>query len=575
MKLLGHLVRADVRRFRLLLAGWVLIEVLNTIFTGVRPLLAFDPRMLTAVELLRTVLFLTRWLGMIVIAALVVQTHPLVGSDAFWMTRPIPPRALFASKIVLLGATFVVVPAVCEAVLMAACRFPIADSVLVALQTMLFQSLWLALAMALSATTRNLARFVLVVGGVLVSFVLLISITMAVLMRSMSDGPQWSAVTNRSVPSPTAGVVMLLLLIAAPAVLLAIQYRTRSTRFSVSAGVAAVAVAVLIGVKWPSQGQPLAVPEWARREAALRLNAQSPKGEFRPLETWSHRNPAEGWQMGAARLRLSGVEGGWTATVRLADSNVQFDDGATLATAGNGYQASVPFEGVDDSPDRIVLRHVLGVSRVSGRSHWFFRAEAMPAIVVSQSNFKKYSASSGTYRGSFLMDLDRIEIAATLPLQAGAEYDDRGVRVVIDRVIPQTDAASIGVRQFTASTMFVSGALPSLSFFLRNLGAAEAVAGSPHGIGGVSAGLALPFMFGFGVSSPGSGSGFTATGQYIRFPEGYRPDEEAVDISADWLSHAELVIVRTVPAGSVTRTVEIPGFEIRAAPPATPGLPFR
>ncbi len=34
-----------------------------------------------------------------------------------------------------------------------------------------------------------------------------------------------------------------------------------------------------------------------------------------------------------------------------------------------------------------------------------------------------------------------------------------------------------------------------------------------------------------------------------------------------WLSHAELVIVRTVQWGSVTRTVEIPGFEIRAAPP--------
>ncbi len=43
MKLVAHLVRADVRRFRLLLAGWVLMEVLHTVFTGVQPVLDGRP----------------------------------------------------------------------------------------------------------------------------------------------------------------------------------------------------------------------------------------------------------------------------------------------------------------------------------------------------------------------------------------------------------------------------------------------------------------------------------------------------------------------------------------------------
>ena len=43
MKLVAHLVRADVRRFRLLLAAWVLMEVLNTVFTAVQPALAGRP----------------------------------------------------------------------------------------------------------------------------------------------------------------------------------------------------------------------------------------------------------------------------------------------------------------------------------------------------------------------------------------------------------------------------------------------------------------------------------------------------------------------------------------------------
>ena len=104
MKLVAHLVRADVRRFRLLLAGWVLIEIADTVFTGVHPFLIGDSRTSMTIGLLAMVLFFTRWLGMIAIVALVVQTHPLVGSDAFWMTRPIAPRTLLVSKLVLLGA---------------------------------------------------------------------------------------------------------------------------------------------------------------------------------------------------------------------------------------------------------------------------------------------------------------------------------------------------------------------------------------------------------------------------------------------------------------------------------------
>jgi hypothetical protein len=68
----------------------------------------------------------------------------------------------------------------------------------------------------------------------------------------------------------------------------------------------------------------------------------------------------------------------------------------------------------------------------------------------------------------------------------------------------------------------------------------------------------------FGASA-GPGSGFTVTGDVIRFPETYRTDEQMIDISADWLSRAELVIVYTVPAGSVSRTLEVSGIQIGPA----------
>ena len=250
-------------------------------FTGVRPALAADPRLMTAIDVMGTVLLLTRWLGLFLIVPLVVQTHPLVGSDAFWMTRPIPWRALFASKIILLGTTFVAVPALCEVVLMLAFRVPIAEIAFVTLQTLLFQALWLLFVMALSATTRDLARFALVGGGVLVALVLLVSTSLAVMLRSMPDGPQLSAVTGRAASGPAAGVVMLLLLITAAVVPLVVQYRTRSARTSVAAGVAGISVAVLIGTMWPSHRSPFRSRYGPARNLRFACLAKSQRGEFR------------------------------------------------------------------------------------------------------------------------------------------------------------------------------------------------------------------------------------------------------------------------------------------------------
>jgi hypothetical protein len=573
MNLLAHLVRADVRRFRLVLAGWLLIEILNTVLTGLGPLLASDRPPMPWAALLGTVLFLTRWLGMIVIVALVVQTHPLVGSDAFWLTRPIPPRALLTSKLLLLGTTFVAAPVLCEILLMAVFKVPAVEIGLVALQTTLFQSLWLSVVMALAAMTRTLAGFVLVAGGVLLSLILLISIEIAIAMRGIRDGPQLNEVTNRTVPDSTAGVVVLLLLMTAVVVPLVIQYLTRSTRVSVPVGAAGLAAVILVSSTWSPPERPLPVPAWAASESALRLMAVSPTGEFRPLAR-SQSSSLGAWQSGAARIRVTGIEPGWLATLRLAVSTVQFGDGATLTTAGNGDSAAVPFEAADEPPARVVMRHVLGVERVWW-SHRASTAEAVPAIVLTEDEFRKYSAAAGTYRGRFLVDLDHVEIAATLPLQTGAEYRDRQLRLSIDRVIWQTQVTTIRVRHIATASMLHSRALPQLSFYLRNRDAAEAVAGSPHTVMHSYSALALPLMFGFAGASGESGTGFSATSQSLRFPDGSTLTQDPIAITSDWLSRAELVVVRTVAAGSVTRTIEIPGFEIRQGPPAWVGWRFR
>ena len=146
----------------------------------------------------------------------------------------------------------------------------------------------------------------------------------------------------------------------------------------------------------------------------------------------------------APSSRWAGIETGWLAMLRLADSTVQFDDGVDVAhRAKTGPPATVPFESVDECPMPFVVAAdprrepgAGGVARVRAIT------EAMPAIVMSQADFRKYSAASGTYRGRFLVDLDRVEIASVLPLRPAPNIAMPRRRVVIDQIVPQAQTPS-------------------------------------------------------------------------------------------------------------------------------------
>jgi hypothetical protein len=558
-----HLVRADARRFGLLLAVWVLIEAAATIFRGVRPALVADARMVSALELLGTVLQFARWLGMLLLVALVVQTHPLVGSDAFWMTRPIRWRHLLASKLAVLATTFVIVPVLCEAALMLVSGVPASDIPPIALQAALFQCWWLFLFMALSGATRNLARLALVAGGVLVGLALLLNIFIAVMMRNMPDGPQMVDVTGRSGTSPSGGVALLLLAITAGGAHVAVQYRTRSIKAAAAASVTGIALIVLVALYWPWPAPLLPPPAWAARDSAVRLISAAPRGEFTPSD-W---NMASAWQSGVTPMRVDGVEDGWQATVKLADASVEFPDGTTLKTAGNGYATTVRLAAAPETPVDDPARNVLGVARMLEAPLEPLSDRSALAIVISQSDFDKYRNATGTYRGRFVVDLDHLVTAATLPLHAGAVFQGRRHRVLIDEVRRQGRGLLVRIRLFSSASLFDTEQMPYLTFYLRNRSTSEAVSGSPHEQSGGH--LGSPVTLATHVSfSAGPGVGFSITGQTLRFPTRYRPNEQGIELTGDWLSQAELVIVHTIASGSVTRTIETTGFQIVEAPPS-------
>ena len=154
MSIVGHLVATDLRRHRLLIVAWLICIAATTITGGVQPFLSAQA-VGRGIGLIGGLLSLTQTLLMLVVIASVVHTHPLVGSNAFWMTRPISPDALLVSKVALLGFLTVAAPAIATTALMVAYHVPASQMVPVLVQFTLYQSFWMVVLMTAAALTRG------------------------------------------------------------------------------------------------------------------------------------------------------------------------------------------------------------------------------------------------------------------------------------------------------------------------------------------------------------------------------------------------------------------------------------
>lgn len=542
---------------------WLAVSAASTAIEGVRPMFASDVFSMNAIGVAGELIWLAKLLFGFVLIPLVVQTHPLVGSDAFWMTRPIPPRALMASKLALLAAAIVVVAVACEMVLMIAYKVPPQRMAAVALQTILWQALYVTVVMALAALTRNLARFALLCGGLLLALAVTVMITAAIAVARMDDYAAVGMVAVQVGPDATAGIVFFIVVLASGLALLTVQYATRSTRRSALVGVAGLVAAWTLPSmwRWPLLEPRLVVPDWAAKESSLRLSADPDSVEFGMEDLWTTRKPT--WRIGRSQLRVEGIEPGWLPSVRVTGAVLDFPPDVHLSSNGFGYAVRVPIGSENSPPLRGVVRAALGVERLAIQDS--AEPERVVVVAIRDADFSRYAPATGHYRGQAAVELTREQVAATLPLRAGATFQEDAYRVVIDEVRLASRSLSVRARISDARTAFDRRPTPRYAFYLRNEQRGEAVGSSivPMQSHGLLTGL-LPGGHGYGFEPASGSSGFAMGAQFLRFPPGYAPtDKERLDIDDGWIAGAEIVIVRETAEGSVSRPLEIRDFPLR------------
>jgi hypothetical protein len=528
-----HVVRKDLRRLRWVLGAWcafvaarLAAEILgpDAALEGLGPQLAVEQLtwMLWIVDMLLTVLVVSR----------IVHDEPLVGHDAFWITRPLSPRSLLAAKLVLLAAFLVVLPVAAEALIMRAFHARLSG---------------------VAAAIPSLTRYVFALIGIVGAFAAASAFSLAIAMFVATDDTGESAAR---LPDPTGAVILMVTAAAGALAVVAYQYHRRRVGRALIVAAVALAASVIVPALWPwSLAPALAAPPPGAVPAGLSV-AVDPTVPPRIDEAAWLRRSGEARRNVLAKVVIDGVPADMSVRHVSARSTLAFPDGGRLET--NHEQAAAAF--LMASAYGAAPRSVAGAltpARLltpvdTANEYW-------PTLLrVDEDAIVRYGRRPGTLTAALEVFLERASPIGVLPLREGAAFELDRRRFEIVHVLRRATSTSVQLRVTCVEPLFSWPRYRQVAYVLRNTARQEAIASDAAPVTGPS------WSFGsFSVHLRESGGrGFALEQWDAQFPQRVRPDMSPILLDPTWVDGAELVLVEATPAGSVTRAVTIEDFRI-------------
>jgi hypothetical protein len=562
-----RLLRKDLRRLRWLLGLWILILVTRVTLVGEGASIGPDPfRSATAFREMAGMLAMLETLMMALLIARLVHDEPLVGMNAFWLTRPYHRAALFSEKLTFVLVALVLLPSAADVASMLWFHTGAAAQ-LAAASNYVPSHLTSALTFfVIAVLTASLGSFVLTIVGAVAMVIALGGVIISLSVLTAREPDQYGTLVIDS--NPTAGLVLSAAFVIATSAVIVYQYRNRRRPIAIVLAVAALIVPMFVAAWWPWRltPPPPTLGAWADR-AVVRIDQQD------PVELGRIGSDASGTRLVVAHVPIAGMPRDYFVRLAGVRSRLIMPDGTVIRTERTGSARRGSHRGITgaDMPVSTLLdASVLNAPTSlydAGSETW------PPLVALSESQYAKYRGQTGRLEARLEFQVMR-GIRRAVALRPAAGFDDGTSRFEIVGTARQVDGYSVEIRRWRAQSLVDPAFTPDDTFVLFNRARKSALTQRGEqrtgGIGiGVRAGgaltAALPYVFsraGMGLDLAGSGT-FSVNQTIALFPmDGSSPD--AVD--ADWFSGAELMVLEARYAGVLTRSVSVDAFTIPAAP---------
>jgi ABC-type transport system involved in multi-copper enzyme maturation permease subunit len=400
-----HIARKDLRLHAWLLLVWIVIIALNVTNRLIGPHLpdyapwrySVLPNWLWGFSLAYVVM-------QFVCTALVIQADRLVGTTAFWLTRPISRNAMLCGKLLGLFLLLIAPALAGEAILMIGFHVSAASIAAASLQQTWAMSVGLLLFVLGATVTASLPRLLLLVAAVFT----LLYVWFSVDALYQTVPPFRWAVPERSLDLSLAIIVTTMFALGTLAAIW-FQYRQRRPVVALVIFCASVTLNWLTAGLWHVSlfGAPTVAHE-AWSSAPLRLGTSTgaaiTAGTLRET-AWLVGNANAGNKLLMAPLAIADLPADYVANPWTVSARVSFADGSSVQS-----EHSYGF-----------IRHL----PIGPRGFW--RKERWATLMnVSDEDLQKAGNRSGHYVGEFVIDIERHETLATMPLAPGAGYRDGG-----------------------------------------------------------------------------------------------------------------------------------------------------
>jgi ABC-type transport system involved in multi-copper enzyme maturation permease subunit len=549
-----HILRKDLRRLRWGLLLWTLVIVARLLVATSGAAFAFgDFGLQLAIEEISMLVATIDALLLALLVSWLVHDEPLVGADAFWLTRPIDRSRLLAAKMIFAALLLVGVPAVGQAMTAAAIGGGWHDALRTAPRAAFGQALWVLPLLALAVLTPTIMRFLVVIVASVAAVVVAVSTMTTFLLMTRSD--DMMDFRPSQIPDQTAGVVLMWLLAASAMAVIVYQYRNRRVGRAIVIGAIGIGAAVLISSVWPWHFAKAAEPDpgaWARDTLTAAVVDGVTPPHVSDIEGLSERARAS--KFVAVPMRITNLPPDVSVDAFSVRAQLAIPSGTVLQSA-QSRTITVRHAATQSALDRTSrLQAALGdallvSSRVIDFDQW-------PVVLrVNDHDYARYANVPGRLTADVDAFVYRSRVAGSLPLVDGTAIEIGSTRFKLLRTLRRSDGCTVLVRQSVAASSEKPSAPRTYELVLLNRARKEAVAGSSQYVPGISGRLAMGTVF------EGAGSGFFFAHLIDRFPVD-APIESKPVLDASWIDHAELAIVETTYAGRVSRSISIDDFRM-------------
>ena len=407
MNLTWHIVKKDLRALRWPLLLWVLV-IVTKLGIGVAMLTADGTEgdlWFRQMDAFAKLMAGIEGVCFVFMAAL-IHADPLVGTTAFWMTRPISGSRLLRAKLLSIGLVFWVLPVLVSLPWWQGCGYGLREIAWAAAETVALQAIFVLVGLLWAVVTDGYARF------------LMWTLLMLVAIPSVGGliGLHFSkanAVVTSEVATSRIGVI-LTLAVAGIAIVVVHQFLTRQFWRSILLIGATAGLIIMTALWWPWDLKIQA--KWQAYQES-RIEAKWPDATAPAGLTLTLGNAELARAPGArvdrpAQLRVNyqvqGLPGSQALLPYVANFSLRWPDGA----GQEGWSWVRP----EQSVSRLVTYRVLNQTPAE---KWA-RDDSLATQTIPAAIAARLQANPATYSLKVRYGVVEVESATSVPLQPGA-----------------------------------------------------------------------------------------------------------------------------------------------------------